>query len=139
MAGGVLNGNGTPQSLNADISIGQGDVIWVSYFKVTTEREELDKPIFSVEFSHNNTASTLSLGDKVWYRVNISHTPDSTAEATNVKGHIFLPQYIQFDSMVPDYSLSSIQPTVTHSSDETGFYFMVRVCFLNKDNTNFQP
>ncbi|XP_033647229.1 uncharacterized protein LOC117306813 isoform X1 [Asterias rubens] len=132
MAGGLLNSNGTSQSLNADISIGQGDVIWVSYFKVITEREEMDKPIFSVGFSHNNTESTLLLGDKVWYNVNISHTPDSMAEATNMKGHIFLPQYIQFDSMVPDYSLSSNLTTMTHSSDGTGFYFEIpSMCFTD--------
>ncbi|XP_038066909.1 uncharacterized protein LOC119736941 [Patiria miniata] len=124
------NVNGSYHALESGVSLSQGAVVWVAYFKLAVMRDGTEKPSLNVSLNHNGSTSTYSVGDTVWYQVDVSHNTDSYAEAVNVKGHVFLPPYIQFDGMTLNYNLSSKQPDVIPSNDNTGFYFTVPRMFF---------
>ncbi|XP_022104967.1 uncharacterized protein LOC110986935 [Acanthaster planci] len=131
MADGEQNVNASYHALGSGVSVSSGAVVWVAYYKLAVLRDGTEKPALNVSFNHNGTAQTYSLGDKVWYKMEVSHAIDSNAEAVNVKGHVFLPPYIQFDSMALNLELSDKLQGVSHWNDNTGFYFTVPRMFFS--------
>ncbi|XP_071510779.1 uncharacterized protein [Diadema antillarum] len=96
--------------------------VWVSNLYIEASRSGTEQPDLNVSYAIDSNDDNLLVGDIVRYRVVVQHTDSSSAEALNARLRVFLPPYMNFESVEEDESTNDASYPVT-ANDTNGLQF----------------